>query len=49
MKPVYVTFLNGPDIDALALEDHEILEAIESALAAQGRGIRSSAKAGPRA
>lgn len=38
MKPVYVTFLNGPDIEELALEDHEILDAIEKALAAQGRG-----------
>ncbi len=36
--PVYVTFLNGPDIEALAMTDDEILAAIESQLAAQGRG-----------
>ena len=36
--PVYVTFLNGPDIEALAMTDDEILEAIENQLAAQGRG-----------
>jgi len=38
MKPIYVTFLNGLDVEALALQDDEILEAIESGLAAQGRG-----------
>jgi ornithine cyclodeaminase len=38
MRPIYVTYLNGLDIDALALEDDEILQAIESSLAAQGRG-----------
>ena len=37
-KPIYVTFLNGPDIAALELTDQEILEAIEGSLAAQGRG-----------
>ncbi len=37
-KPVYVTFLNGPDIAALALTDHEILDAIETQLRAQGNG-----------
>ena len=37
-KPIYVTFLNGPDIAALELTDQEILDAIESSLAAQGRG-----------
>jgi len=36
--PVYVSFLNGPDIAALAMEDGEILDAIEAGLAAQGRG-----------
>jgi alanine dehydrogenase len=36
--PVYITFLNGPDIEALAMTDDEILEAIETQLAAQGRG-----------
>jgi alanine dehydrogenase len=38
MKPIYVTFLNGLDIDALEITDDEILAAIESSLAAQGRG-----------
>lgn len=37
-KPVYVHFLNGPDIAALNLSDDEILAAIEGQLAAQGRG-----------
>lgn len=37
-KPIYVTFLNGPDIAALAMTDQEILHAIESSLATQGRG-----------
>ncbi len=36
--PVYVDFLNGPDIAELAMTDDEILEAIERSLAAQGRG-----------
>jgi len=36
--PVYVDFLNGPDIAALAMTDAEILDAIEASLAAQGRG-----------
>ena len=38
MKPIYVTFLNGLDIEAAALQDDEILAAIEASLAAQGRG-----------
>ena len=32
-----ITFLNGPDVAALALTDGEILAAVEAALAAQGR------------
>lgn len=36
--PVYVTFLNRLDIEALALTDDEILGAIEASLAMQGRG-----------
>ena len=36
--PLYVTFLNGPDIAELKLTDDEILAAIEGSLAAQGRG-----------
>jgi ornithine cyclodeaminase len=38
MNPIHITYLNGPDIDALALTDDEILQAIESSLASQGRG-----------
>jgi ornithine cyclodeaminase len=37
-KPIYVSFLNGPDIAELHLTNDEILEAIETSLAAQGRG-----------
>ena len=36
--PLYIDFLNGPDIEALAMTDAEILDAIETSLAAQGRG-----------
>ena len=32
-----ITYLNGPDVAALALTDDEILAAVEAALAAQGR------------
>ena len=38
MPPLYLTYLNALDVAALALTDDEILEAIEAALAAQGRG-----------
>lgn len=38
MEPSYLTYLNGVDIDRLALSDDEILQAIESGLGAQGRG-----------
>ncbi len=38
MKPLYLTYLNALDVEALALEDGEILAAVESGLAAQGRG-----------
>lgn len=37
MKPIYVTYLNGLDIDALDITDAEILAAIEASLGAQGR------------
>jgi ornithine cyclodeaminase len=37
-KPIYVDFLNGPDIAELGLTDEEIIDAIETSLAAQGRG-----------
>ncbi len=36
--PVYIDFLNRMDIEALHFTDGEILAAIETALAAQGRG-----------
>ena len=35
---VYVDYLNGPDVAALALTDDEIVAAVEAGLAAQGRG-----------
>jgi len=38
MEPSYLTYLNGVDIAELALTDDETLQAIESSLAAQGRG-----------
>ena len=38
MKPVYISYLNGLDVEALAITDEEILQAIETSLAAQGRG-----------
>jgi ornithine cyclodeaminase len=37
-RPIYIDFLNGLDIAALAMTDAEILAAVESGLAAQGRG-----------
>ena len=37
MQPIYIDFLNGLDIDELALTNDEILNAIESSLAIQGR------------
>ena len=38
MTPVHITWLNGPDIDRLAMTDQEILDAVEGGLLAQGRG-----------
>jgi ornithine cyclodeaminase len=38
MPPIYISYLNRLDIEALKITDDEILAAIESALAAQGRG-----------
>ena len=37
MREIHITYLNGPDIEALALTDDEIIAAVEAALAAQGR------------
>ncbi|OLF52698.1 ornithine cyclodeaminase family protein [Pseudomonas chlororaphis] len=38
MRPIYIDFLNGPDIAELALDNDEILAAIEASLAIQGQG-----------
>ncbi len=38
MRPIDFAYLNGPDVERLALTDAEILAAVEAALAAQGRG-----------
>jgi alanine dehydrogenase len=38
MQTIDIAYLNGPDVDRLALTDDEILAAVEGALAAQGRG-----------
>ncbi|MDB5397872.1 MAG: ornithine cyclodeaminase [Rhodospirillales bacterium] len=38
MKPIYITYLNGLDIAEIAIQDNEILHAVEAGLAAQGRG-----------
>jgi alanine dehydrogenase len=40
MRPIYITYLNRLDIEAVGLTDGEILEAIEHSLAMQGRGER---------
>jgi ornithine cyclodeaminase len=37
-EPIHLTYLNGPDVERLALADDEILAAVEAALLAQGRG-----------
>ena len=36
-KRIDITYLNGPDVETLALTDDEIIAAVEAALAAQGR------------
>jgi ornithine cyclodeaminase len=38
MQPIHITYLNRLDIEAAALSDMEILEAIEASLGMQGRG-----------
>lgn len=35
--PIYLDYLNAPDVEALALTDAEIIAAVETGLAAQGR------------
>ena len=37
MQPIHIKYLNGPDIDRLALTDMEILDAVERGLDAQGK------------
>lgn len=37
MPPIYLHYLNAPDVEALALTDDEIIAAVEAGLAAQGR------------
>lgn len=36
MQPIFITFLNGPDVEQIALSDAEILAAVEQGLKAQG-------------
>ena len=38
MDEIHIDFLNRPDVQALAMTDDEILGAVESSLATQGRG-----------
>jgi len=38
MQQIHITYLNGPDVEALALTDDELLAAVEASLRAQGRG-----------
>ncbi len=38
MPPIYLTYMNRLDIEALDITDDEVLAAIEAGLAAQGRG-----------
>ena len=38
MQPIWMTYLNGPDVAELALNDDEILTAVEDSLRAQGEG-----------
>ena len=37
MQPIHLHYLNAPDVEALALTDGEIIDAVEQGLAAQGR------------
>ena len=38
MASLWLRFLSGPDIDSLALTPHDIVDAVESVVAAHGRG-----------
>lgn len=42
MSDMYIRYLNGKDIAALAMTDSEILDAIEQSLYEQGRGLQPS-------
>jgi ornithine cyclodeaminase len=37
LQPIFITFLNGPDIERIAMSDADILAAVEQGLAAHGR------------
>ena len=37
-RRIDITYLNGPDVERLALDDDEVIAAVEAALRAQGRG-----------
>jgi alanine dehydrogenase len=37
VQPIHLTFLNGPDVERIALTDTEILDAVERGLLAQGQ------------
>jgi alanine dehydrogenase len=37
MQPLYITYLNGPDIERLGMTDAEILDCVEGSLDAQGK------------
>src|SRR5882757_2487869 len=37
MPPIYLHYLNAPDVEALALTNGEIIDAVEAGLGAQGR------------
>lgn len=39
MQSINIQYLNGPDVEALAMTDAEILDAVEKVLDAQGRGL----------
>jgi len=38
VTPIHLTWLNGPDIETLAMTDDEMIAAVETGLLAQGRG-----------
>ncbi len=38
MKSIFMHYLNGPDVNALAMSDDEIIAAVKAGLLAQGRG-----------